>query len=107
MTSARLLASVFAACLFLAAPAQAQLRTIPAEAKTGTIQHLQDMYVAIDGARRRLAPGAQIRDASNRLVLPAAIPAGALVKYTGDAEGFVRQVWILTPQEAAQAAPKR
>ncbi|HEX7249560.1 MAG TPA: hypothetical protein VF262_04140 [Burkholderiales bacterium] len=108
MTIGRLLASlVFAASMAAAVPAQAQLRSIPPEARTGTIQHLQDMYVAIDGARRRLAPGAQIRDANNRLVLPAAIPPGAMVKYVGDAEGFVRQVWILTPQEAAQDAQKR
>jgi hypothetical protein len=105
---ARLLAClVLGACLATAALAQAPLRTIPPEAKTGTMQHLQDMYVAIDGARRRLAPGAQIRDANNRLVLPASIPAGSRVKYVGDAEGFVRQVWILSPQEAAQDAQQR
>jgi hypothetical protein len=106
--TARLLASLLlATCLAAAAPAQAQLRTIPPEAKTGTIQHLQDMYVAIDGRRRRLAPGAQIRDANNRLVLPASIPAGSRVKYVRDAEGFIRQVWILSPQEAAQDAQAR
>jgi hypothetical protein len=61
------------------------------------------MNVAIDGVQKRLAPGAQIRDAANRLVLPVALPAGTPVRYLLDAEGMVRQVWILSPQEAAQA----
>ena len=82
--------------------AAAQLRSIPEEAKRGTMRHLQDLAVEIDGQRQRLAPGAQIRDASNMVVVPAAVPSGALVKYRMDAEGMVRQVWILTPQEAAQ-----
>jgi hypothetical protein len=81
------------------ATAQAQLRTIPEGAKSGAIRHVQDMIVAIDGVELRLAPGAQIRDASNRLVLPAALPAGAQVKYLLDDEGLVRQVWIVTPPE--------
>jgi len=83
--------------------ASAQLRTVPAEAKDGTIQHVQDMIVAIDGVQKRLAPGAQIRDASNRLVLPVALPAGTPVKYLLNEDGTVRQVWILSPQEAASS----
>jgi hypothetical protein len=83
--------------------ASAQLRTIPQDATRGTIQHVQEMIVAIDGVQKRLAPGAQIRDGSNRVMRPVAIPSGASVKYLLDAEGMVRQVWILTPQEAAQA----
>jgi hypothetical protein len=50
----------------------------------------------------RLAPGAQIRDQSNRLIVPTAVPPGAKVKYVLDNEGLVRQVWILSPQEAAK-----
>jgi hypothetical protein len=83
--------------------ASAQLRTVPQDAKRGTIEHVQEMNVAIDGVQKRLAPGAQIRDAANRLVLPVALPAGTPVRYLLDAEGMVRQVWILSPQEAAQA----
>jgi hypothetical protein len=90
--------------LFPDSLARAQLRTIPDAAKSGKIQHLQDMYVVIDGARKRLAPGAQIRDANNRLVLPVSIPAGARAKYLTDAEGMVRQVWLLSPKEASESA---
>src|SRR4051812_16271149 len=82
--------------------ASAQLRTIPPEAKRGRIEHVQDMTVAIDGVRKRLAPGAQIRGPSNLIVLPVALPAGASVKYLIDSDGMVQQVWLLTAEEAAQ-----
>lgn len=92
--------------LCLAGGASGQLRTVPAEAKRATIWHLQDRVVQIDKAQTTLSPGAQIRDAHNRLVLPAAIPPGSIVKYQTDALGHVHRVWILTPEEAAQSAPK-
>jgi hypothetical protein len=86
----------------LPAVASAQTRSIPGEAKRGEIRHVQETIVAIDGAEQRLAPGAQIRDQSNRLLVPAALPAGAQVRYLLDAEGLVRRVWVLTPEEAAK-----
>ena len=89
------------ALLLLAAPlASAQLRSIPEDARVGQIRHLQEMVVEIDGAAQQLAPGAQIRDASNRIIVPMAIPPGTLVKYLVDAAGQVQKVWILTPEEA-------
>jgi len=89
------------------AAAQAQLRHIPAEAQRGQIRHLQDMLVAINDETRRLAPGAQIRDPANLIVVPSALPPGALVKYTLNAQGQVQRVWILTPLEAAQPDPRK
>ena len=86
----------------LSTSAYAQLRSIPDEAKRGEIRHLQDMLVAIDGVPQRLAPGAQIRDASNRVVVPAAVAAGTEVKYVLNDEGLVRQIWVLSPVEAAK-----
>ena len=89
------------ALLLLAAPrASAQLRSIPKDARVGEIRHLQGMVVEIDGAQQRLAQGAQIRDASNRIIRPTAIPPGTRVKYLVDAAGRVQRVWILTPKEA-------
>ena len=89
------------ALLLLAASlASAQVRSIPADAKVGEIRHLQDMLVEIDGAPQQLAPGAQIRDASNRIIMPIAIPPGTRVKYLVDAAGQIQRVWILTPEEA-------
>src|SRR5262245_11867116 len=82
--------------------AAAQLRTIPADAKRGTLRHVQGMLVEIDGARTMLAPGAQIRSPTNTIVLPAAVPPDTAVKYLSDSAGQVKQVWILSPQEAAR-----
>lgn len=87
----------------LAAPAAAQLRTIPQDAQRAQIRHVQTNIVELNGRTARLAPGAQIRDVANRIIVPSALPAGVLVKYRLDGEGQVREVWILTPQEAAQA----
>jgi hypothetical protein len=86
-----------------AAAAQAQvLRTIPPDAKPGTLRHLQGMIVDIDGKRERLAPGAQIRDPANRLILPVAIPPGVTVKYKRNDAGLVSRVWLLTRREEAE-----
>jgi hypothetical protein len=88
--------------LGLAAAAYGQGRNIPEDAERGRIRHVQDMVVEIGGRAQRLAPGAQIRDAENRLIVPAALPAGAAVKYVLDGTGMVRRIWILTPEEAAR-----
>jgi hypothetical protein len=82
--------------------AAAQLRAIPEEAKRGVMRHLEVMVVELDGQPQPLAPGAQIRDAENRVVLPSALPPNSLVKYQRDVAGQVNRVWILSPQEAQQ-----
>jgi hypothetical protein len=86
----------------LPAVAQAQLRTIPEQAKDGDIRHLRETLVSINGVQLLLAPGAQIRDESNRLIVPTALPPGAKVKYLLDNQGLVGQVWILSAQETAK-----
>jgi hypothetical protein len=97
------LSTLLLACICLSAPlAHGQARSIPGEAKRGEMRHVQEAIVSIDGVKQRLAPGAQIRDEGNRLVVPTAVPAGTQVKYLLDAEGLVRRVWILTPEEAAK-----
>ena len=96
---------LFALIVLLPSAAQAQLRHIPAEAKRGEMRHLQGMLVEIGGKRMQLAPGAQIRDSDNRIVLPAALREGVLVKYLLDAQENVFRPWILTPEEAAQRDP--
>jgi len=90
-----------------AGAAEAQLRTIPAEAKRATLSHAGGMSVSIDGKILPLAAGAQIRDGGNMIVVPTAVPPGVLVKYLLDNEGRVGRVWILSPQEAAQPDPKK
>ena len=57
--------------------------------------------IQLDGQAERLAPGARIRSAQRMLVMPASITGqNLLVNYTRDAAGLVREVWILTPEEA-------
>ena len=92
---------------FAAGAAQAQLRTIPADAKRATMSHVQGMTVELNGKKTELATGAQIRDANNMIVLPATLPSGSLVRFMPDAQGQVWRVWILSPHEAAQPDPKK
>ena len=98
---------LFAALLVLvAASAAAQaLRTIPQDAKRGEMSYVPDMMVQVDGEKLQLAPGIQIRDPLNMVIVPAALPDKTIVKYRLDTFGMVRQVWILTPEEAAASAP--
>jgi nitrous oxide reductase accessory protein NosL len=100
-----LLVTLLLACA--AGAAQAQLRSIPEDAKRATMSHVQGMIVELNGKRTQLAAGAQIRDASNRIVLPTALPAESLVRFTTDMQGQVWRIWILSPQEAAQPDPKK
>jgi len=86
-----------------AGAAHGQLRSIPGDAKRGVMRHVEGMAVEIDGKPQRLAPGARIRSESNLIVLPMAIPPGTPVKYKLDGDGLVREVWFLTPKEAARA----
>ena len=89
--------------LSVATLAAAQLRTVPPEAKRGTVSHVQDMLIELDGKPGRLSPGAQIRDTNNRLMLPVALPPKSDVKYLLDVAGNVHRVWILSAAESAQA----
>jgi hypothetical protein len=96
-------AIVLAAALALAAgTALAQLRPIPAGAKRGTLTHVQELHVLLDGKPARLSPGAQIRDAESRIVLPAQLAPQTPVRYLLDGEGSLHRVWILSPAEAAR-----
>jgi hypothetical protein len=87
--------------------ALAQLRTIPSDAKRATMSHVQGMTVELNGTRTELAPGAQIRDVNNRIILPTTLPSGSLIKFMPDLQGRVWRVWILSQQEAAQPDPKK
>ena len=93
---------IFALGLAASVAALAQVRTIPAEAKRGHIEYVQDRVIRLSGRMMQLSAGAQIRDPSNLIIQPTALPPRALVKYRLDNEGYVHRVWILTEQEAAQ-----
>ena len=88
--------------LSLAGTALAQLRAIPKEAQRGMLRHLAEMRVELDGQPMELSVGAQIRDADNRLVLPASLGGRADVMYLLDASGKIHRVWVLSAREAAE-----
>ncbi len=92
-----------AAALMLALPAAAQMRRVfPQNALRGALVFGQAPEVALNGRLARLAPGARIRDANNMTVVPGGLIGGRfLVHYTIDLYGLVKNVWILTPEEAA------
>jgi len=96
---------VLALLLSCAAAALAQLRTIPPQAQPGTLRHVMDMVIELNGQPAHLAPGAQIRDAENRLLLPASLMETTTVRYLLDNAGKLQRAWILSPQEKA-ALPK-
>ena len=90
----------FLVILLFGASAAAQLRTIPASARRAEMSHVQENLVSLNGQPAQLSAGAQIRDTMNRIIMPATLPPGSIVKYQLDASGLVHRVWILTPEEA-------
>ena len=92
----------FAFAMFFAGAAAGQVRTIPDDAERAQVRHVQENVIQLNGQLAQLAPGAQIRDTMNRLIVPMALPADAMVKYRLDEKGQVREIWILTDEEAAR-----
>ena len=91
------------AAFFVTLPALAQVqRTFPQNALRGAIVFGQAPEITVNAQQARLAPGARIRDANNMTVVPGGMIGGRfLVNYTIDLYGLVKDVWILTPDEAA------
>ena len=101
----RVPAILAALCLGIAAsPAAAQLqRNFPADALRGALVVENPPEIALNGQPARLAPGARIRGQNNMLALSASLAGQRLlVHYTFDTSGHVRDVWILTPEEASK-----
>ena len=97
----------FAAAALFAGAAVAQMRTLPADAERGTIRHVREMLVELDGREVLLSPAATIRDRHNLIIVPTALPAeGAIAEYLLGADGQVQRVWLLTPEEAAMDKKK-
>jgi len=92
------------AAFFVAAPAAAQVqRNFPQNALRGALVVDSPPQVTLNGRPARLAPGARIRGTQNMLEMSGALVGmKLLVHYTLDPEGLVKEVWILTPVEAAK-----
>ena len=87
--------------LVMPAAAVAQVRQIPDFALRGSIVHIQDTIVEVDGQQMHLSAGARIRSRDNLFIVPMSLPRGAPVKYTLDGTGQIHRVWVLTSEEAA------
>lgn len=88
------------------AAGQPGVRSFPQDARRGDFTVVQPPAVLLDGHNAQLAPGARIFDEHNRLLLSGAITGRRyLVNYTRDLYGNVKDVWVLSPQEARLKAP--
>lgn len=100
-------AFLVAACLALASTAAlAQVRSFPPNILRGTLEIVQPPIAKMDSKEVRLAPAARIRNTRNMIVMSGALVGERLVvNYTRDSSGLVRDVWILTEDEAALKVP--
>ena len=93
-----------ALCLGIAVfPATAQVqRNFPAATLRGALVVENGSEIRLNGEPARLAPGARIRGQNNMIAMSGSLAGQRLlVNYTFDMHGHVRDVWILTPEEAA------
>jgi hypothetical protein len=80
-------------------------RPLPEDAVRATLKGtLQYPLVQLGGKTYRMAPGAIVRDESNRKILHTELPASADVLFLADANGEIARIWILTPEERATLA---
>jgi hypothetical protein len=82
-------------------------RSLPEDAKFAHFAVVQHPFVTVDRESLRLAPGAQIRDEANRIVLPTSLQGKYRVLYTIDNRGDIFRVWILSPDELAQLKSRK
>ena len=95
---------VIALFLSLAAslPAQAQ-RLFENNALRGELQITAPPEALLNGSPARLAPGARIRNPLNMVQLSGSLLGQkVVVNYTLDGFGLLRDVWILSAEEAAR-----
>jgi hypothetical protein len=93
-------ASALVAALFVALPAQAQ-RVFENNALRGELVVKAPPEALLNGKPARLAPGVRIRNQQNLIQLSGTlIDQRMVVNYTLDGMGLVRDVWVLTEEEA-------
>jgi hypothetical protein len=100
--SVKFSAAVFALIFSLPCLAQVQ-RNFPPNALRGELVVGEVPQVSVNGVSGSLAPGAHIRGQNNMLQMSGSlVGAKLLVHYTLDTAGQVKDVWILTADEAAK-----
>ena len=105
-----LLRVVLSLGLLLASTAHAQfvdpVRPIPADALKAKMYVVSERVLNLNGLEYTLAPGGQIFNEKNLIVLTQALQGPYTVRVKFDAQTLVQRVWILTPTEDAVDAPQ-
>jgi hypothetical protein len=83
-------------------PIEGVPRTLPENTVRADMQVFSPTTATVNGEMRALAPGVQIRDPFNTVVLPGQIRDLVPVRYQVDVSGAIAKVWILSQREAAQ-----
>jgi len=83
-------------------PAEGMFRNIPQDAVRAEMQPPWQGSVNLGGKDLQLAPGAQIRDVHNRIILSDNLRQPVLVKYLTDTNGQLVRIWVLTAEEAVR-----
>jgi len=104
MRNALILLAIFVS---LAGTAVAQQRQFPEQAQAGTLSAVRYPDVQINNRWHRLSPGIRIYDRRNQTILPTMLPQSSRVAYRLDSMGFVFQLWLITPEEAAALPPAK
>ena len=111
------LAATVVATLAALAPAMASAQTVPSdgqaiqrsfpkEALRGSIVFFAPPAIKLNGTDTQMAPSYRIHGTNNLLVMSSQLNGlKATVDYTVDVQGAVREVWILSPAEAAKTWP--
>lgn len=80
---------------------QAQIRNFPDSVSRGQIAFVSPPQILLNGQSEFLAPGVRIRNPQNMLALTGTLVGQSfLVNYLRDPAGLIREIWILTPDEA-------
>lgn len=90
-----------AACLVGNTAAQAQIRNFPPDVVRAAITFVAPPQVLVNQQSEFLAPGVRVRNEHNLLALTGSLHGKTfLVNYQRDPAGLIRDIWILTPEEA-------
>ena len=91
-----------AGLLVMAASVSAQMpvRQFPAAAKRGVMTVTAPPSIMINGSALRMSPGVRIRGPNNMLLMSGAlIGQQYAITYVLEAQGMVREIWILNQAE--------
>lgn len=80
-------------------------RTLPADAVRGTVTHLSELRVIVNGVPTELSANVRIWNTDNLFIVPQAIPPGSIVRFSLDVNRQIDRMWVLTKAEADRTDP--